>query len=180
MGKTKCMPAQVVLGLRKGMESMLVSMPVTRGASARKPCYLMRGYSETRGSRRARPLPTDIPSLFLQESGMGINRMKVERQPRQDFEGRWRGGIDDCGGGIAVAREEYNPKEMRKERQHGQQGLSLPLPERLLPESDEDKAAFARENTAKLTGGAEGEVIFSCSLITTSPPAASPLAYRNA
>ncbi len=24
----------------------------------------------------------------------------------------------------------------------------------LLPESDEDKAAFARENTAKLTGGA--------------------------
>ena len=30
----------------------------------------------------------------------------------------------------------------------------------LLPESDEGKAAFARENTAKLTGGAEDEVIF--------------------
>ncbi len=30
----------------------------------------------------------------------------------------------------------------------------------LLPDSDEDKAAFAKENTAKLTGGAEGEVIF--------------------
>lgn len=30
----------------------------------------------------------------------------------------------------------------------------------LLPESDEDKAVFARENTAKLTGGAESEVIF--------------------
>ena len=30
----------------------------------------------------------------------------------------------------------------------------------LLPESDEEKADFARENTAKLTGGAENEVIF--------------------
>ena len=30
----------------------------------------------------------------------------------------------------------------------------------LLPESDEDKAAFARENTAKLTGGAENEVAY--------------------
>ena len=30
----------------------------------------------------------------------------------------------------------------------------------LLPESDEDKSAFARKNTAKLTGGAESEVIF--------------------
>lgn len=30
----------------------------------------------------------------------------------------------------------------------------------LLPESGEDKAIFARENTAKLTGGAESEVIF--------------------
>ena len=30
----------------------------------------------------------------------------------------------------------------------------------LLPESDEEKAAFARENTTKLTGGTEDEVIF--------------------
>ena len=30
----------------------------------------------------------------------------------------------------------------------------------LLPESDEEKAVFARENTAKLTGGAEDEVAY--------------------
>ena len=30
----------------------------------------------------------------------------------------------------------------------------------LLPESDEDRAVFARENTAKLTAGAESDVIF--------------------
>ena len=30
----------------------------------------------------------------------------------------------------------------------------------LLPESDEGKAVFARENTAKLTGGAEDKVAY--------------------
>ena len=52
----------------------------------------------------------------------------------------------------------------------------------LLPESDEEKAVFARENTAKLTGGAEDAVIFYMQPHNhepTSRPAGSPSASRN-
>ena len=49
----------------------------------------------------------------------------------------------------------------------------------LLPESDEKKAVFARENTAKLTGGAEDEVAYYMQPHNHEPTAGSPSASRS-